>query len=357
MLLNVAQKASWSQIVGGMSIGLTGLTAVGLHLRQRELRGHPVCASASQQLKASDAVRGALCGGDGGGASVLVNGPIGGYIDPSGGTAVLTLPLTARRGDTTGRGLARVEAEGAWLSRKEGFDDRWLLRHLEVTREGAADEAPTVLYSLPPTAPLPPWAPSRESAVPHDLRAYFPDFSFFMQTDEGRKVAAALAAVVAMNAAAFAVLRGRVGRVATIRPVESALKIEPTPKIAALLNRALTAAQPAGGGELALLDGSCFGGGVRAAAPAARRGAVVAESKAEVVALYAPLSTPKDLLVRAQHAGGGEWTLTHVGLQDAHATEDALDGVKDADPTTVREAVSAMVSRAPNLLRQAGPKV
>ena len=30
---------------------------------------------------------------------------------------------------------------------------------------------------------------------------------------------------------------------------------------------------------------------------------------------------------------------------------------KDADPTTVREAVSAMVSRAPNLLRQAGPKV
>ena len=36
-----------------------------------------------------------------------------------------------------------------------------------------------------------------------------------------------------MNAAAFAVLRGRVGRVATIRPVESALKIEPTPKIAA----------------------------------------------------------------------------------------------------------------------------
>ena len=208
-----------------------------------------MCASASQQLKASAAVRGALCGGDGVGASVLVNGPIGGYIDPSGGTAVLTLPLTARRGDTTGRGLARVEAEGAWLSRKEGFDDRWLLRHLEVTREGAADEAPTVLYALPPTAPLPPWAPSRESAVPHDLRAYFPDFSFFMQTDEGRKVAVALAAVVAMNAAAFAVLRGRVGRVATIRPVESALKIEPTPKIAALLNRALTAAQPAGGGR------------------------------------------------------------------------------------------------------------
>ena len=55
---------------------------------------------------------------DGGGASVLVNGPIGGYIDPSGGAAVLTLPLTAQRGDTTGRGLARVEAEGAWLSRK-----------------------------------------------------------------------------------------------------------------------------------------------------------------------------------------------------------------------------------------------
>ena len=80
-------------------------------------------------------------------------------------------------------------------------------------------------------------------------------------------------------------------------------------------------------------------------------------NKAEVVALYAPLTTPKDLLVRAQHAGGGEWTLTHVGLQDAHATEDALDGVKDADPTTVREAVSAMVSKAPNLLRQAGAKV
>ena len=213
-----------------------------------------------------------------------------------------------------------------------------------------------MLYSLPPTAPLPPWAPSRESAVPHDLRAYFPDFSFFMQTDEGRKVAVALAAVVAMNAAAFAVLRGRVGRVATIRPVESALKIEPTPKIAALLNRALTAAQPAGGGELRCSTARALADGVRAAAMASppRRGRRREQGRGRR-AVRAAVDAEDS--VRAQHAGGGEWTLTHVGLQDAHATEDALDGVKHADPTTVREAVSAMVSKAPNLLRQSGPKV
>ena len=67
------------------------------------------------------------------------------------------------------------------------------------------------------------------------------------------------------------------------------------------------------------------------------------------------MTTPKDLLVaRSTRAAAVD---APVGLQDAHATEDALDGVKDADPTTVREAVSAMVSKAPNLLRQGGPKV
>ena len=117
-----------------------------------------------------------------GGSDVSRVGPVGGYVDPKAGTAVLTMTLATASGARCG---ARVEAEvdrpgdgellhgaagaaareagtpranagGAQEAaagvKEEGTSTRWLLRHLEVTPgdPGApATGPPEVLYSVP----------------------------------------------------------------------------------------------------------------------------------------------------------------------------------------------------------------
>ena len=182
----MARVARW--IIGTPSWTLAGLSCTtlgavvggGLYARQYLLKDHQVCRAATEQLEGAAAVRRML-----GGSDVSRVGPVGGYVDPKAGTAVLTMTLATASGARCGarveaevdgdgeplHGAAEAAARAAGAQRaneggaqeatdgaKEGREStRWLLRHLEVTPgdPGAPARGPTeVLYSVPARLPL-----------------------------------------------------------------------------------------------------------------------------------------------------------------------------------------------------------
>ena len=170
----IIETPSWT-LAGLSCTALGAVTGGGLYARQCMLKDHQVCRAATEQLEGAAAVRRVL-----GGSDVSRVGPVGGYVDPKAGTAVLTMTLATASGARCG---ARVEAEvdrsgellhgaaeaaareagapranagGAQEAaagvKEEGTSTRWLLRHLEVTPgdPGAPATGPTeVLYSVP----------------------------------------------------------------------------------------------------------------------------------------------------------------------------------------------------------------
>ena len=176
----IIETPSWT-LAGLSCTALGAVTGGGLYARQCMLKDHQVCRAATEQLEGAAAVRRVL-----GGSDVSRVGPVGGYVDPKAGTAVLTMTLATASGARCG---ARVEAEvdcsddellhgaagaaareagtpranagGAQEAaagvKEEGTSTRWLLRHLEVTPgdPGAPATGPTeVLYSVPARLPL-----------------------------------------------------------------------------------------------------------------------------------------------------------------------------------------------------------
>ena len=171
------------------------------------------CASTRQvrllvaQLQASDAVRGTLCSFRrrlAHGASVLVNASSTSFSARTAASAGGTdgecsrCRSTARRGDDRRRRARAVDCGGRVAQPpREGGDDRCgAARDLEVTRENAASAEGNhrsctpraVANPLPPSGTI---AASRRQPLRTPLRSVAAlDNSFFMQTDEGRKVAA-----------------------------------------------------------------------------------------------------------------------------------------------------------------------
>ena len=182
----IIETPSWT-LAGLSCTALGAVTGGGLYARQYMLKDHQVCRAATEQLEGAAAVRRVL-----GGSDVSRVGPVGGYVDPKAGTAVLTMTLATASGARCG---ARVEAEvdrsgdggllhgaagtaareaGAQRANEGGAQEataganeggnstRWLLRHLEVTPgdPGAPATGPTeVLYSVPARLPLGTYTP------------------------------------------------------------------------------------------------------------------------------------------------------------------------------------------------------
>ena len=178
----IIETPSWT-LAGLSCTALGAVTGGGLYARQCMLKDHQVCRAATEQLEGAAAVRRVL-----GGSDVSRVGPVGGYVDPKAGTAVLTMTLATasgarcgarveaevdRPGDGEAAGAAAREAgtpranaggaqEAAAGVKEEGTSTRWLLRHLEVTPgdPGAPATGPTeVLYSVPARLPLGPYTP------------------------------------------------------------------------------------------------------------------------------------------------------------------------------------------------------
>jgi hypothetical protein len=161
------ETPSWT-LAGMAGTTLGAVAGGGLYARQALLKEHQVCRAATEQLEGAEVVRRML-----GGSDVSRVGPVGGYVDPGAGTAVLTMTLATASGarcaarveaevDRSGDGgelhraaeaaggeggapagdgggdaamdVGGVPAEGGKEGAKEGGKSiRWLLRHLEVT--------------------------------------------------------------------------------------------------------------------------------------------------------------------------------------------------------------------------------
>lgn len=229
--------------LGGLGVaGSMAIIGGAIGLRQRHLRTTPVVIAAEQQIKAADSVRALL-----GSAVASTSGVVGGYTDPVGGTACITLPVMSETGV---RAVARVEAEAEWLvvsAQAEARGEappapaksescRWLLRHLEVELEAppaaanaSASAHAITLYSLPRNAALSPWAPSREpSAMPRWLRALLPEPSAVAQAEATPRLLFVGAAAVSAHALVFARLHRRMITEQMLRRAESMLNLPET---------------------------------------------------------------------------------------------------------------------------------
>ena len=96
------ETPSWT-LAGMAGTTLGAVAGGGLYARQALLKEHQVCRAATEQLEGAEVVRRML-----GGSDVSRVGPVGGYVDPGAGTAVLTMTLATASGT---RCAARVEAE------------------------------------------------------------------------------------------------------------------------------------------------------------------------------------------------------------------------------------------------------
>lgn len=245
--------------------GATGgavLVGSSLALRQYHLRNSPVVTAAEQQLHAAEAVRGLL-----GSTVVSTSGVVGGYTDPVGGTACITLPVISEGGI---RAVARVEAEAEWLvaqaqaeARGEALPPapkpencRWLLRHLEIELEAPStavnsDGHALTLYSLPRNAPLSPWAPSRApSVLPRWLRALLPEPSAVAQAEAAPRLVACGFIVFTAHAVAFSRLHRKMVTEQMLRRAETVLALPDSPIHAALATRAVELAAESAGPDV-----------------------------------------------------------------------------------------------------------
>ena len=258
-------RRSLGQLAGFGVAGSVAIVGGALALRQQHLRSSPVVAAAEQQLCAAEAVRGLL------GSSVAsTSGVVGGYTDPVGGTACITLPVVSEGGV---RAVARVEAEAEWLVAQAQADARgepppsiakaescrWLLRHLELELEAppsaanaSADGRALTLYSLPRNAPLSSWAPSREpSSLPRWLRALLPEPSAVAQAEVTPRLFFVGAAAISAHAVVFVLLHRKMATEQMLRRAETMLTLPETSAHVALTGRAFEIAADAAGPELA----------------------------------------------------------------------------------------------------------
>ena len=160
-------ETPWTNLAGMAGTTLGAVAGGGLYARQALLKNHQVCQAATEQLEGAEVVQRML-----GGSDVSRVGPVGGYIDPGAGTAVLTMTLTTASG---ARCAARAEAEaeevepaaevdaenaadgGAALGagggalaggvKEGGKTVRWLLRHLEAQPEAPVAGPPEVRHA------------------------------------------------------------------------------------------------------------------------------------------------------------------------------------------------------------------
>lgn len=255
-------RTSLRQLVGIGAGGGVALIGGALYYRQKHLQNSPVVEGAVQQLLAAEAVRGLL-----GSPVASTTGVLGGYTDPVGGTACITLPVVSEGGV---RAVARVEAEAEWLVMQAQAEARgevqteqpvkretcrWLLRHLEIELEtpssshGVSAPAVTVLYSLPANAPLLSWAPEREPSLwaPRWLSALFPNPQAALQAEVAPRLILTGFVAVFAHAIVFARLHKRMITEKMLQRAETLLTLPETPTHNVLANRAFDLAAQAVG--------------------------------------------------------------------------------------------------------------
>jgi hypothetical protein len=361
MLQGFLMRTSLTQLVR-LGVG-GGVSIVGgaLALRQQHLHSHPVVEATAQQLRAAQAVEKLL-----GSAVASTSGVLGGYTDPIGGTACITIPVVSQGGV---RAIARVEAEAEWLVQRaqaeargeepaaptKGETCRWLLRHLEIERADthATGETPTVLYSLPPNAPLSPWAPSRSpSASPRWLRALLPEPQGVVQSELTPRLILVGACTVALHAIVFGVLHKKMLNEKMLRRAETMLTLPETPAHTALATRAMelvAEVAPDGARKMVRHAGAPLYGH----ATSARVMAFTSLTNQQELFFSAERSaTQASSRVRSQHARspqqrpGEEWTLTQLSVGFSSAFAKRLERLPaDADETALLEAVLSVQTR------------
>lgn len=343
-------------LAGGLACGMVG---TGLYARQNLLQGHQVCLAATEQLRGAESVRRAL-----GGEGARREGPVGGYVDALGGTAVLT--LTLRGADGASSGTARVEAETEWVSAGraepepgEAATARWLLRHLEFEPREPARGPAEVLYSVPAKRPPSAWAPSREPSgwLPDAVRPLLPEPQGLIESVEGRRLFGTFAFGVTLHVLAFSIFRGRVRRVQRTGRAMELLALRATPEqlppaeLKALRAEALDSAVAKRASERGLRPSSeAFFGCMRAA------GADGQEQQQQQLDLYVAAEGPKpdkagtqrlDVLIRAVRSGArAKWQLVHVSVHDPQHKEARLSEAAADDAEAARAAFVELVSDA-----------
>ena len=274
---------------GGLVIGTS------LAFRQRHLRNQPILEAARTQLQTADAVREIL-----GSPMASSEGNVRGYTDPVvGGTACLEFPIVSEGGV---HAIARVEAEAEWVKleseanargetapeRPKSLEPRWLLRHLEIQ---PADAEPVTLYSLPPNAPLSPWAPSREpSIIPHWLRALVPEPSGVTHAEAFPRLIGVAGIAVLMHLLAFTQIQKRMQTEKLLRPAENLLALPETPMLQSLRDKAIVLASIAKNSNEPVIK---------------QNGAVLyGKATSQSVVGYTALRDRKELYFRAERVGG-----------------------------------------------------
>lgn len=318
---------------GLAGIGVAGTTSIiggALVLRQVHLRSSPVVEAAEQQLRAADAVRELL-----GSAVVSTSGVVGGYTDPVGGTACITLPIVSEGGV---RGVARVEAEAEWVIAQAHAEARgetppeatkaetcrWLLRHLEVELEAPnsasnASSSALTLYSLPKNTPLSAWAPSRApSVLPRWLRSLLPEPTAVAQADNTPRLIAVGVMAISAHILVFVMLHRRMITEQMLRRAETMLTLPETPTHDALAGRAFEIATSAMGPEAAKRLMRSAGAPLYGHSDDKRVLAFTSlKSQQEFffkAERFVPPTTAQSQRARAQQPNKEEWTLTHVAV-------------------------------------------
>eukprot|EP00308_Calcidiscus_leptoporus_P025433 CAMPEP_0119369718 /NCGR_PEP_ID=MMETSP1334-20130426/16195_1 /TAXON_ID=127549 /ORGANISM="Calcidiscus leptoporus, Strain RCC1130" /LENGTH=325 /DNA_ID=CAMNT_0007386621 /DNA_START=42 /DNA_END=1019 /DNA_ORIENTATION=+ len=284
---------------------------------------------------------------------VSTRGIVGGYVDLVEGSAVLTIPV-ARSDGSTGRCIARVEAEAEWVGavpvdgepgQEAKMRARWLLRHMELEADGDRDAL--VLYSLPAALVPSPWTPSREpSLLPRDVRAFFPELAAMTQSREVLQLAVVGTLMVAMHTFAFVTFRRQQGIQREYEQLQRYMLLRPEPWLVRLQTDALAVAEI----DRMLLP-KASDGKRPTTSVAATEGLLYGSRRNELVQAFTVVQA-KDgahaVLFEASKAGSG-WQLEHVSLTRPHTLQEGL--LEAIKVQTAAEALAQMIHTMPSLLR------
>ena len=327
------ERASLKLAAAGGASLVVAVGGTALYIRQYQLQHHPLCTAALDQLQASQE-----------GQAVGLSGHVGGYVDRSGGTAVLSLPVQTAGG---GQGHMWVEAEAHVLVPHEKPSPldfsfgvgrfRWALRHVEYTKEFHVPNEAQVLHSTPPLRPLPSWAPRREPTLPWSMLSR--EAQAFIPSDTSMLPFACLHLLGVVLI--FGWLRSRVHAEHAAAALEAMIRLEPKPGLIRLRHSALSAAMSRAPVSASILDTPAkltptddeFYGGVFG----------------REVGAYTRVNSPTgavDLLIHAvQRDGpsGVSWDLVGASIVDPRETEKMLADT-GGNPDRARSAVFAMAS-------------
>jgi len=359
MLSALLMRTSFRQLAGFGVGGGVAIIGGALCLRQWHLQSSPVVEAAVQQIVAADAVRHLL------GSSVAsTSGVFGGYTDPIGGTACITMPVVSEDGV---RAIARVEAEAEWLIQKVHAEARgenpaepmksetcrWLLRHLEVQLEGSPEgssDGTAVLYSLPCNTSLSPWAPSRApSLLPRWLRSFLPEPAGVVHSEASPRLLAVGVMVICAHATVFGMLHRRMINEKMFRRAEQLLALPDTVTHNALARRALEIAVEAVGPASSSRAVRTSGTSMYGQSTASRVLAFTSlDNHHELFfkAERAPLRGRSPHARRSQQPAGEEWTLTHVSMGPTDVYTKRLATLPaDADEVALLETILSVEAR------------